>query len=60
MYIKLHVNGLSHIVADSKKLFTCVLGSRNYTALSLKSEPFTSKTTHQAAYIKSGGHCMKR
>ena len=60
MYIKLHTNGLSHIVADSKKLFTCVLGSRNYTVLSLKNKLFTSKTTHQAAYIKSGTHWLQR
>ena len=60
MYIKLYANGLSHIVADSKKLFTCVHGSRTYTVLSLKNKLFTSKTTHQAAYIKSGLHCMKR
>lgn len=60
MYIKLYTNGLSHIVADSKKLFTCVLGSRTYTALPLKSELFTLKTTHQAAYIKSGTHSMQR
>ena len=45
MYIKLYTNGLSHIVADSKKLFTCVLGSRTYTVLSLKNELFISKTT---------------
>lgn len=60
MYIKLHTNGLSHIVADSKKLFTCVHGSRTYAVLSLKNELFISKTTHQAAYIKSGVHCMQR
>ena len=60
MYIKLHTNGLSHIVADSKKLFTCVHGSRTYTVLSLKNELFILKTTHQAAYIKSGTHCMQR
>ena len=60
MYIKLHVNGLSHIVADSKKLFTCVHGSRNFTVLSPKNELFTSKTTRQAAYIKSGTHSMQR
>ena len=58
MYIKLYTNGLSHIVADSKKLFTCVHGSRNYTALSLKNKLFTTKTTHQAAYIESGTHYM--
>ena len=60
MYIKLHTNGLSHIVADSKKLFTCVHGSRTYTVLSLKNKLFTTKTTHQAAYIKSGTHSMQR
>ena len=60
MYIKLHTNGLSHIVADSKKLFTCAHGSRTYTALSLKNELFILKTTHQAAYIKSGVHCVQR
>lgn len=60
MYIKLYTNGLSHIVADSKKLFTCVLGSRNNTVLSPKNKLFTSKTTHQAAYIKSGTHSMQR
>lgn len=58
MYIKLYTNGLSHIVADSKKLFTCVHGSRTYTVLSLKNELFTSKTTHQAPHIESGTHYM--
>ena len=60
MYIKLYTNGLSHIVADSKKLFTCPHGSRTYIVLSLKNKLFTSKTTHQAAYIKSGTHWLQR
>ena len=46
MYIKLYTNGLSRIVADSKKLFTCVHGSRTYTALSLKNELFNVSSTN--------------
>ena len=46
MYIKLYTNGLSHIVADSKKLFTCPHGSRTYIVLSLKNEPFNVSSTN--------------